>query len=56
MIKKKEGGKYSMKQLEKDIQTALNWYKYLPQHLMKADDVEAHHRLEKYIKKQEKTE
>ena len=37
-----------MNQLQKDIKTSLKWYKYLPQHIMRADDVQAHHRLKQY--------
>lgn len=44
------------KSLQKeDIEVALKWYRYLPQHLITHQDVKAFHRLECYIKKQEKT-
>lgn len=38
--------------LKEDIQIALNWYRHLPQHLMRYEDVKASHRLECYIKEQ----
>lgn len=40
---------------KKDIERALNWYRYLPQHIMRVEDVQAQHRLENYIKEKEKT-
>ena len=41
-----------MNQLENDIKVALKWYRYLPQHLMRHEDVKAYYRLECYIKEQ----
>ena len=38
----------NMNQLQKDIKTALKWYRYLPQHIMRAEDVEAQSRLKQY--------
>ena len=46
--------KDDIEQLKNDIKVALNWYRYLPQHLMRHEDVKAYHRLQCYIKEQEK--
>ena len=43
-----------MEQLQKDIQIALSWYRYLPQHIVRHQDVKAFHRLECYLKENNK--
>ena len=40
-----------MNQLQKDIKTSLKWYRYLPQHIIREDDVQAYHRLKQYSEK-----
>lgn len=43
-----------LERLRDDIKTALNWYRYLPQHVVRHGDVKAFHRLENYLKENNK--